>query len=61
MRGFATGVGSKADIGAGVGRAPHVRGPLRMLGMIAEVEGLFSPFYAPPDAPPESANPAKAH
>ena len=25
MRGFETGVGSKADIGVGVGRAPHVR------------------------------------
>ncbi len=59
MRGFATGVGSKADIGAGVGRAPHVRGPLRILGMIARVEGLFSPIPRAPARAPRIQDPRK--
>jgi len=59
MRGFATGVGSKADIGAAAGPPGRARGMERMLAMIAEVGRLFSPFHAPPDAPPESQTPAK--
>ncbi len=59
MRGFATGVGSKASVGAGAGRAPHVREPLRILGMIARVEGLFSPIPRAPARAPRIVKPRK--